>query len=433
MNVPGIEDRRLPGTVQASWWQALFQPKAAVAYALVLILPLVYTLDVNTFRVNRNSGILLLLAAVLLAPAFDRRLLRPPLTHRIGGVIVLAGIFFTAWQWQHGDLWLNSQFVLYCGAAALFPLSMKWFQRTGFRGLRYAFLLKLAGVLGATALFILAIAELSGPEPSIGLLVREPPVYRDTRHFNHDHFFVLALGAYFFSLSKSRIEGALWLLLCVALGYVLAWSGGRAAIGALLIFLAIAAWLNLFSRRAIAVWVLALGVATLALIATGRADLLLLQFGRVGGETGEFTSNRLDIWAQSLAVWWDSWATTLFGLGPDAMRMAVRAKIGFPPVVQPHNTIVQVLLEFGLFGLLLFLWGSWLIARRVIVTLRTRSAPGSLRVVAALLLALSPYMLVDGILYHSIPLIMVMLLTAYLFHIDPDSTEPNLHSTASDR
>jgi hypothetical protein len=433
MNILGFQDTRLPRSDIDDRWQGLFQYKAAVAYALVLVLPLVYTLDVNTFRVNRNSGLLLFLAAAILAPKFDRSLLRPPMSHRIGGVLVVTGIFFVAWQWQHGDLWLNSQLLLYCGVAALFPISITWFRRTGSEGLKYVFMLKLAGVLGATALFVLAIADLAGgPEPSIGLLVREPPIYRDVRHFNHDQFFVLALGAYFYSLSRSRVEAVLWLCVCVAIGYVLAWSGGRAAIGALLIFLAICAWFNLFSRRSIIVWASALLVALILLIATGRADLLLMQLGKVDVTgPGGITSNRLEIWAGSLGVWWDHWATMVFGLGPDAMRMAVRAKIGFPPVVQAHNTIVQVLIEFGFIGLILFLWGSFVVARRVIVTLTAHGVPQAVRISAALLLALSPYMLVDGILYHSIPLIMVMLLTAYLFHYDVGSSGSPAHPSSS--
>ena len=302
---------------------------------------------------------------------------------------------------------------------------MQWFRHEHSEGLRFIFLCKLAGVLAATLLFILAIAELTDAAEGILLLVREPPIYRDTRHFNHDHFFTLALGAYFFSLAKSRVEQLIWFSICVAVGYVLVWSGGRAAIGALAIFLALSAWLNLFSRRAIAAWVMALLAGMVLVLVAGRGNLFLAQFGRNGGDRGEITSGRIEIWLDSLAVWWDSWATTLFGLGPDAMRMAVRAKIGYPPLVQPHNTLVQVLIEFGLIGLCLFTVAAFIVGRRIFAVLRTPTAPQELRVTAALLVSLGAYMLVDGILYHAIPLIMTMFLTAYLFHYELDSVDSN--------
>jgi hypothetical protein len=74
-------------------------------------------------------------------------------------------------------------------------------------------------------------------------------------------------------------------------------------------------------------------------------------------------------------------------------------------------------------GLLLFSFLSVLVVRRVVEVLLARSAPQEARVTAALFVALLPYMLVDGILYYSIPLIMVMILTAYLFHLEIDPSD----------
>jgi O-antigen ligase len=105
------------------------------------------------------------------------------------------------------------------------------------------------------------------------------------------------------------------------------------------------------------------------------------------------------------------------------MRMTVRIRTGFPPVVQPHNTIVQVLIEFGLVGLVLFSALASIVIRRMAAVLLARSVPKDIRMTAALLTVLLPYMLVDGILYYSIPLIMVMFLTAYLFHFDLDPSD----------
>jgi O-antigen ligase len=122
----------------------------------------------------------------------------------------------------------------------------------------------------------------------------------------------------------------------------------------------------------------------------------------------------------------------LFGFGPDAVRMVARAEIGYPPWVQSHSAIVQALIEFGLIGLALQSVAFFVVARRSFFVLRSNIAPSDVRVSAALLVALGAYMLVDGILYHAIPLIMVMLLTAHLFHYDLDSVVNASHSSRAD-
>jgi hypothetical protein len=413
--------------------------KAATVFGLIALLPVIFTLYFHTFLTNRYSAVLLLFGAWLLGGRFDWQLLRPPGSHKLGAILVFAGVCFVAWQWQIGDLWLNSQFFLYLGIAAAFPLTLKWFRATRSAGFSYVFLWKLAGTLGATLLFLPAIAEL-GPSGGIGFLLREPPIYGDARHYNHDQLFVLAIGAFYFARAAGKLEKVFWLLLCVLVSYPLFWSGGRAAIGALGLFLAICFAGNFFSRRAIAIWVIALLFALALVIASGRDYLLFSQLSR-SAET--FSSGRIEIWMNSLSLWWDSWASTIFGFGPDAMRLTVRIRTGFPPVVQPHNTIVQVLIEFGLVGLLLFTFISLVVVRRIFAVFFSRSAPQDVRMTAALLAALLPYMLFDGILYYSIPLIMVMFLTAYLFHFDLDPTEVSgsrrkrvwtrSRSTASDR
>jgi O-antigen ligase len=431
--IPALQATKLPLSDLAGRSRGLYRYQAGIAYALILLLPLIFTLDFHTFRVNRNAGLLLILGAFILAPKFDRSLLSPPASHKIGAILVFLGVFFVAWQWQHGDVWLNSQFLLYCGIAAMFPLAVQWFRRTGTAGLRYVFLLKLAGVVGATALFILAIADLTGPEPSIGMLVREPPIYRDTRHFNYDHLVVLSLAVYFASLSKSRAEGIGWLAVCVAIGYVLAWSGGRAAIGSILVFLFVAGWSKAIPCRMAIAWTIALLISCALVVMSGRSDLLLGQFSRLGDGAEVMASGRLELWAGILGVWSRSWASMLFGLGPDAVRMVVRAEIGFPPNVQAHSVIVQALIEFGLIGLGLVSAAIFVVARRAVAVLRSSIAPRDVRVAAALLVALGAYMFVDGILYHAIPLIMVMLLTAYLFHYQSDLADTGAASVAKFR
>jgi O-antigen ligase len=419
LNVIGTQAIRSGPTEFSAARSGIESVKAATIFGLFALLPLVFTLYFHTYLTNRYSAVLLLAGAWFLGARFNWQLLRPPASHRLGLIVLFAGVCCVAWQWQIGDLWLNSQFFLYLGIAAAYPLTLKWFRATKSVGFDYVFLWKLAGALGATLLFLPAIAETEA-NGGIGYLLREPPIYGDARHYSHDQLFVLAIGAFFFARAAGKLEKIFWLCLCVVVAYPLFWSGGRAAIGALGLFLAICFAGNFFSRRAIALWVLALLAALALLVATDRDYLLFSQLTRTA-ET--VSSGRFEIWINSLRLWSDNWASTIFGFGPDAMRMTVRIRTGFPPVVQPHNTIVQVLIEFGLVGLLLFGFLSALVVRRIVEILFARSAPKDVRMTAALLTALLPYMLVDGILYYSIPLIMVMFLTAYLFHFDLDPSE----------
>jgi O-antigen ligase len=202
------------------------------------------------------------------------------------------------------------------------------------------------------------------------------------------------------------------------MAFLLAWSGGRAAIITIVAFLTLTLAFRIIPIRPVLLSVLALAVGAVLAIASGHADLLLMQVQKSGSSAEVLSSGRLSVWIDSLGVWAGSWSSFLFGLGPDAMRLYVRAQIGFPPVVQAHNSFVQVLLEFGLIGCGFFIALITLVGRRVVRALMERSAAREARVVAAILTVMFGYTLLDGILYHAIPLVFVMLLTAYLFSFD---------------
>lgn len=166
-------------------------------------------------------------------------------------------------------------------------------------------------------------------------------------------------------------------------------------------------------------------------IASGNADIWFVQLERTGSSLDVATSGRLSLWIDSLGVWSDSWSSILFGLGPDAMRLHVRAEIGFPPIIQAHNSLVQVLLEFGLIGCGYFIALIALVGQRVARLLMNRAAAVEGRVVAAILIVMFGYTLLDGILYHAIPLVFVTLLTAYVFSLDGESNEVAIATRSS--
>lgn len=392
---------------------------AVTTLTLLLLVPLVTTLVVIPIPVNLIAGAVLIAAAPSLGFKLERRWLRAPANHATGGVLVALGIWLVAWQWQIGDLWLNRQFVLYCGIGVTLTACTAWFRRYCESSVRLIFELKLGSVIASSLVILAAVWLLPADPGALRDFVQHPPLYGHIRHFNYDQLPAVAFAFYFASRADSRASQLAWLVVLTLMGFLMAWSGGRGVMISLCIFLVLVAVFRILPRRSIAVWSSALVLGAVIVVVTGRGDDLFLRiFFKWSGSLNDISSNRLDLWLSSLNVWREDWLSIIFGFGPDAMRTTVRAQIGFPPNVQPHNAFIQVLIEFGIVGLSLFIAVVGGILRRALAILRTSGAPAEGRIVAALLIAFGAYMLVDGIIYHAIPLIMVMLLIAYLFSFD---------------
>ena len=396
---------------------------AVTAVALTLLVPLVATIVVGTFAVNLLAGVTLLAAAFALGVPLERRWLQAPARNALGGMLVFLGVFFAAWEWQVGDLWLNSQLLLYGGIAVALPAFCAWFRESGSYGVRLMFELKLGTVIGTSLIMLVAVWALPHDTDALYNLVVDPPVYGHVRHFNYDQLAAIAIAVYLASEARTGRLSFDWFALLVGMGFLLAWSGGRGVTICLGGFLALVLAFRVLPYRAVVFGFGALALGAMLVVATEQGDLFLRLFFKWSGSLNEISSNRLELWLGSLGVWRENWVSIVFGFGPDAMRTTIRAQIGFPPNVQVHNGFIQVLVEFGLVGLCVFVAAVWLIARRAFSVLMSQNVPTEARVAAALLSAYGAYMLIDGIIYHAIPLIMVMLLTAYLFSVNPGATD----------
>jgi O-antigen ligase len=262
------------------------------------------------------------------------------------------------------------------------------------------------------------------------------------RHFNDDQLPAIALAVYFSWLARGPGAKIAWFVVLTAMGFLMAWSGGRGVMLSVGIFRSLIALFRVAQLRAVALGAAALALGALLVLLYGNADFFLGLFFRSSGSLNEISSNRLAIWMGSINVWRESWLSIFFGFGPDAMRTTISSQLGFPGIHQPHNGFVQALVEFGLIGLGLFTAAVAVIARRALAILRSPTASSEVRIAAALLTAFGAYMLNDGIIYHAIPLTMVMLLTAYLFsyRLEPDAriadtgpTAPETETTDSGR
>ena len=121
-----------------------------------------------------------------------------------------------------------------------------------------------------------------------------------------------------------------------------------------------------------------------------------------------------------LVLWEDVLAAVstrpLLGFGPEGYQTSGCCA---PATVQAHNALLQVAVEFGLLGLLAFLW----LVRATIVNAMARlwtQKQGGLVVnqaqalIVAMMVSLIAFSMVDGIFYHVVPLLIFSILCALL-------------------
>jgi hypothetical protein len=122
---------------------------------------------------------------------------------------------------------------------------------------------------------------------------------------------------------------------------------------------------------------------------------------------------RIEIWARAAVAALDA---PLIGYGPDGYRTSQCCS---RHNVQPHNSILQVLLESGLLGLgaaVMLIWRSF--RRPVAELLRIRSSEDIDRTQALLvsiLFGFFVYSLVDGLFFHVVPLVLFAIIAGLFF------------------
>ncbi len=213
-------------------------------------------------------------------------------------------------------------------------------------------------------------------------------------------------------------------VLLLLLSTALAWSGSRASVLGLLCGLVFT--VLLFPRRGIS----ALPVTALAMIAGAALSLLLktpieaygLLNGLIestqGADLNEASAGRMGMWRDAMGLIAER---PLFGYGHDQYQHVYT--FGFFEAIQPHNTLISFLFDFGLVGggalifLILSLW--WRGYRRIV----TQAHSWKIGAFTALT-AMAVISLFDGVLYHEAPMMIVAMCFAVLFANPPRATAP---------
>ncbi|PRB84453.1 O-antigen ligase [Pseudomonas sp. MYb185] len=242
------------------------------------------------------------------------------------------------------------------------------------------------------------------------------PFYRNVRHLNYD----LAVGvvyaiALWVMVRGGVLSGSLFFLLFVVFGFFTLFTEGRGQLLSSLFFLFIG-FFAMSSSMERAVLAKAgvgflLGAGLLILMYPETLDWLLAR--SFSDSPDRVSSGRFFMWGQSMEVWLNNspgLIFILFGLGPDSFRLLNVS----PGYVHPHNSLIQVALEFGVIGVCLLFYIKLQVLRLVgrIVGAERQVLPCLIGVGVLCMLI---YSLIDGVLYHGSPLLMCVLMGAYIF------------------
>lgn len=387
-----------------------------IALLLALIaLPVIATEFLNTRGTTALTTLLLWAFVGIMLPETiveSKQLLR---NKTILVALCTLGACLTSWlAFSESFDGLRCMFML--GVTCCLPAAIGWFRRSSARGITILIWTK-ACVL-AYAGIRLGIAILQQVPPLE--MFKHPPIYRHLRHFNYDLSLMTGLALTLAEPDQWRRRAALYASVFV-LGFFSFWSGGRGGVLAVIVMLT-AWWLaaRTITRLRVALHSMLFFIwGGLAVIASGETQFLLKALTRSSRETlNAISSNRLEIWMNTWASVTSGPRQLVFGQSPEAFVNLGVHKTSALHITHPHSAPLQWMLEYGLLGTaaiaLAMLTLGW---RHVIPHLQHGSHEQ--RAIAATLIGMSAFSLVDGIYYHAAPLVFLTVLLAYLISHPP--------------
>jgi O-antigen ligase len=287
---------------------------------------------------------------------------------------------------------------------------LAWLHVNDEKGLEWVYYLKLLSLIGTCVYFFYVYlgADLLEWRRNIK---GHPPLYRHLRHMNYDLAFLIGLSAWM--IFRGRIAHYLAFPIFFILGFLTLWTGGRGQWVALLALLVLSFMNRSFRANLKKYMVIPFGLFSggLALVLSGETHILFNSLTRSAADAtiNRISSGRLSIWSRSIEALDGSW---LFGAGPDAF---IRLGVMGSNIVQPHNFVVQFLLEFGVIGsLAIFLIFGYLLFKCLKIVIGRSSSLADV-VLAALVISIPVFSVFDGLFYHIMPLSMFLMVSAYFF------------------
>lgn len=231
--------------------------------------------------------------------------------------------------------------------------------------------------------------------------VSDIPFFVNIRHFGQLIAVAVPLG--YFLLEKFSVENkkANWVVGYLILSWALVfWLGGRGTFLAV----SITTILHFFINKQHKKWLIITPIAGLILSLFFLVDHQSLNLFRYVGTQGvslnAASSSRLDIYIESILHWWR--VAPVMGIGADGFFYLIPA-IGNDNMAHPHNSLIQLLLSFGVIGLLIPSYFFYALTKQVITKSNHDDKKISNERKLFFLIFLSTMILsiFDGILYHA--------------------------------
>ena len=237
--------------------------------------------------------------------------------------------------------------------------------------------------------------------------------YSHIRHFSYQAFIASCCAAIiYFNFPKFKYLSGVVCLVCVSM---LIASTGRAAILAFMMFITGCSLMLYDTRKALKLGslFLALTIGLLLLLSlTPYSSLTSSIVERTAqlGSIDQILSGRLSFWRGALRSVFES---PLLGLGPNGFRWSEGA---IPPAIQPHSSLIQLIVEYGWLGGSIILYRCWLFFAPLCRDLRSNNINERYRLcLVAFFLSYLLFSLVDGLFYHVLPMLHLAILIPLLF------------------
>jgi O-antigen ligase len=361
-----------------------------------------------------SSVVRLLLACTSIV--FVHQLFRPHAIHfdrRVAFVMVFSAVAFLSTLASPGFFASLARLELYY-SVVVFGLAIGLALRHCSPGIGTTILFSIS-VVHAGFLFIalqFAAAAVGNPDP-----VAAPPFFVNARHFAHQGFFA-ASAAVAVALADKRFRTAGVLLTMAALFGIIMF-GSRGALLAWILFVAAAAGLVPNRRTLVMVGLPSIvGALLLALVAEQQNwlntfSLLDRAISRAGNTLSAlYVQDRIEIWRDSLTA---IAQRPILGFGAEGYQTS---RCCNPNLVDPHNSILQILLEFGTLGLVSLVTASiavfWPRVREIVFRTPRLERDPIEATTLAILAGFAGFSLIDGLFYYPIPLVHLALVCAVL-------------------
>ncbi len=243
--------------------------------------------------------------------------------------------------------------------------------------------------------------------------------FANIRHFGYLGFLAACAGTSVSLLSERGYLRWIGFVLGVLSVYGIIQFGSRGAFLAWLVFAALLFAIVPAKRLFFLSCLVTVSIANLSVLYVDTSHPFPNKHGQSFFARKAVGEDQLETTRQRIVIWQDSWHQIIkrpvLGHGPDAYVLSRCCQQG---TVQPHNSVIQFLFEFGMLGTSIALAALGVLLWRPMQLLRigfSRRQPDiTLGVLVFLPVSLLVFSMVDGLLYHVVPLLSFSILMGLL-------------------